>query len=393
MTNPATTPEMASSPVHASVRWRPVRVLVNGIHAHSGGGVTYLRNLLPLLAADPGLQLHLCLHERQYEFLAPIDPVIRTHLVGCSDGFFRRLIWEQTVLPVFARRQGIDVTFSPANFGPLLAPSPIVVLRNALEVAVTERRLSKRLYWGALALMTKASLMRCPRAIAVSEYARRAMTRGLPAAVRARVEVVHHGIGGGFSPPEPDRPREDFLLTVSDIYIQKNLHRLLHALDLLRADFPRIRLKIAGSPIDRDYSERLRRIIAEGNLDGHVDLLGRVRADDLAELYRRCALFVFPSLVETFGNPLLEAMACGAPIVSADTAAMPEVLGDAALFFDPTDVGGMAACIAGALGDGDLRRQLSAKAVVRAGAFSWEETARRTAGVIKACVPRNRLRV
>ena len=381
---------MASSPSVDPARRRPVRVLINGIHAHSGGGVTYLRNLLPPLAADADLEVHLCLHEHQRETLAPIDTAIRTHLVGCSDGFYRRLIWEQTVLPIFARRLGIDVTFSPANFGPLLAPAPVILLRNALEVAETETRLAKRLYWRALGFMTKASLVRCPRAIAVSEYARRAMTRGLPAAVRARVEVVHHGVGGGFSPPAPDRPREGFLLTVSDIYIQKNLHRLLQALDTLKADIPDIHLKIAGSSIDIDYSERLRRIIAERNLEGRVDFLGRVGADDLVDLYRRCALFVFPSLVETFGNPLVEAMACGAPIVSANTAAMPEVLGDAALFFDPTDVGGMAACIATVLGNADQRRQLSRKSLIRAGAFSWEETARRTADVIKACAPRLR---
>ena len=370
----------------------PVRVLINGIHAHSGGGVTYLRNLLPLLAADAGLEIHLCLHENQHESLAPKNTAIHTHLVGCSEGFYRRLIWEQMVLPFFARRLGIDVTFSPANFGPLLAPAPVVLLRNALEVAAAETRLSKRLYWRALSFMTKTSLVRCPRAIAVSDYARQAMTRGLPEAVRARVEVVHHGVGGSFSPPEPGCPREDFLLTVSDIYIQKNLHRLLHALDLLKADYPDIRLKIAGSPIDADYAARLHRIVAERGLDDHVELLGRVQAEDLAELYRRCALFVFPSLVETFGNPLVEAMACGAPIVSADTAAMPEVLGDAARFFDPTDVAAMAACIADALGNADLRRRLSEKSLARAGAFSWEETARRTADVIKACVSRDGLR-
>jgi glycosyltransferase involved in cell wall biosynthesis len=392
MANPAAIPEIATSPTDNSVRQRPVRVLINAIHAHSGGGVTYLRHILTPLAADPDLQVHLCLHERQQEILAPMDVAIRTHLVGCSNNFYRRLIWEQTVLPVFARRLGIDVTFSPANFGPLLAPAPVVLLRNALEVAETETRLSKRLYWSALAFMTKASLLRCPRAIAVSDYARRALTRGLPAAVRARVDVVHHGVGGGFSPPEPDRPREDFLLTVSDIYIQKNLHRLLQALDILKADFPAIRLKIAGSPIDAEYSRQLSRIITERKLGDHVDLLGRVRTDELAELYRRCALFVFPSLVETFGNPLVEAMACGAPVVSANTAAMPEVLGDAALFFDPTDVAAMAARIADALGDANQRHQLSERAVIRAGAFSWGETARRTADVIKACVPRNRLR-
>ena len=116
-----------------------------------------------------------------------------------------------------------------------------------------------------------------------------------------------------------------------------------------------------------------------------MELLGRLSTDVLADLYRRCALFVFPSLAETFGNPLLEAMACGAPVVSSRATAMPEVLGDAAVFFDPLDVEGMGAAIGRVLGDGDLRRRLGEKALARAQAFSWETTAQRTAGVIKRC--------
>ena len=375
------------------VQTRPVRVLVNGIHAHSGGGVTYLRNLLPLLAADPGLDVHLGIHESQQELLDPPEGSIRVHAFRFTDGFYRRLVWEQTVLPLYARRKGMDVTFSPANFGPLLAPAPVIVLRNALAVAETEKRLAKRIYWAALATMTTLSLIGCRRAIAISEYARRAMTGRLPAGLGSRVEVVHSGVSPVFSPPPSDRPREDFLLTVSDIYIQKNLHRLLLAIDRLKSDFPGLRLKIAGAAIDADYAEGLDRLIAERELGEHVELLGRVAPEDLAGLYRRCALFVFPSIVETFGNPLVEAMASGAPIASADTAAMPEVLGNGAAFFDPLDVEAMAATIAGLLNAPERRRDLADRAIARAARYSWEETARRTACVIKACVPRDRLRV
>ena len=364
---------------------RRVRVLVNGLHAHSGGGVTYLRNMLPLLAGDEELELHLSLHRHQGDLFSPVDSRVRVHFAGFTDGFYRRLVWEQTALPLLARRLGVDVTFSPANFGPLLAPAPVVLLRNALAVAETETRPSKRLYWAALGAMTTASLWRCPAAIAVSAYAREALTRRLPQRIRSRIEVVHHGVGTVFSPPEPGRRRENFLLAVSDIYIQKNLHRLLMAVDELRTRIPDVHLKIAGSPIDAEYARSLQGMIAGRGLEAHVELLGRLSSDALADLYRRCALFVFPSLAETFGNPLLEAMACGAPVVSSRATAMPEVLGDAAVFFDPLDVEGMGAAIGSVLGDGDLRRRLGEKALARAQAFSWETTAQRTAGVIKRC--------
>ena len=364
---------------------RAVRVLVNALHARSGGGLTYLRNMLPALAADPGLETHLALHENQRHLLVPMAEGVHVHAFRFRDGFYRRLVWEQMALPVIARRLAVDVTFSPANFGPLLGPAPVILLRNALTVVETERRFQKRIYWAALAAMTAVSLLGCRRAIAVSEYARASLTRRLPEGVRGRVDVIHHGVDPIYSPPPEGQAREDFLLAVADLYVQKNLHGLLLAVDELRRDFPAIRLRIAGSPVDPDYAERISAMVARRGLGGHVRFLGHVPAAELAEHYRRCAVFVFPSLVETFGNPLVEAMASGAPIVSADAAAMPEVLGDAALYFDPRDPHAMAESIASALGDDGLRRRLGKRALARARRFSWPETAHRTADVIKAC--------
>jgi len=363
----------------------PVRVLINALHAKSGGGVTYLRNLLPRFGADPDLEVHLCLHENQLTaFPEPVEGVC-VHGVRFRDGFARRLIWEQTALPLLARRIRAEVTYSPANFGPLLAPAPVILLRNAVAVGESERRYSKRLYWKALGAMTWASLLCCRRAIAVSDYARSALTRRLPSSVVGRVEVVHHGVDPLFSPPPPGDRREDFVLAVSDLYIQKNLLRLLDAFAVVHREFPHISLRVAGGALDADYARDLHRTVAKRDLDGHVRFLGHVPAHELADLYRRCVLFVFPSLVETFGNPLVEAMACGAPIVSSDATAMPEVLGDAALFFDPRDTRAMAECIATVLRDADLRRRLGTRAEARARHFSWDETARRTACVIHSC--------
>ena len=80
-----------------------IRVLVNGIHAKSGGGVTYLRNIMPLLAEDDDLELHLFLHREQFELFGVIDERIRVHLLDFSNGFFSNLIWEQVALPLLAK--------------------------------------------------------------------------------------------------------------------------------------------------------------------------------------------------------------------------------------------------------------------------------------------------
>ena len=142
--------------------------------------------------------------------------------------------------------------------------------------------------------------------------------------------VVPHGVDRTYLSSNESVDRGKFLLSVSDIYVQKNFISLIRAIANLRESIPDIRLKVAGSPLDVDYFAALKALIAEHDLDDHVEFLGHVSVIELRELFGRCRIFVFPSTVETFGNPLVEAMACGAPIASSNTAAMPEVLGDAA---------------------------------------------------------------
>jgi glycosyltransferase involved in cell wall biosynthesis len=362
---------------------RPIRLLVNGLHSKSGGGITYLTNILPQLAADPDIEVHLCVNEDQRELMSAHLNSISVHLLSFRSSFWQRLLREQLELPLLARRLGVDVTFSPANYGPVGVPNSVILLRNALSVAFVERRPVKLMYWLLVYLGTALSLLVCRRAIAVSNYARRSAGGGLLHFVADRIAVIPHGVSGIFSPPSADAKRDDFLLAVSDIYVQKNLKNLLLAIDKLRVRHPGIRLKIAGRPIDEDYFASLQRLVSELELGRHVEFLGAVPQSELAKLYRTCAVFVFPSSVETFGNPLVEAMACGAPIASSNTAAMPEVVGDAALFFDPADVEGMAEVLDRMLKDHAVCHDLSLKAAQRAQEFSWVKTAQRTLGVIK----------
>ena len=358
----------------------PVRILINAIHAHSGGGITYLRNLLPELLRDPQLDIHVIFHEDQLGHLPLPSSGVTPHARNFANGFIGRLIWEQTRLPSIARELGADVVYSPANFGPLFVPASVILLRNALAVGDDERRLLKRFYWLVLGIVTRLSIRRSRGVMAVSSYSREALTSGMPANARDRVRIVHHGISPDFSPPPKGANREDFLLCVGDLYIQKNLHGLLPALAILRATFPDIRLKVAGRPIDGAYADR---VAGQARQLGLHEWLSHVSQVDLIDLYRRCRLFVFPSLAETFGNPLIEAMACGAPVVCSNTTAMPEVAGAAALYFDPYNPEAIAQCIGEALSKPDLLSTLSQRSLDRAEDFSWTSTAHETAKVLK----------
>src|SRR5262249_35570767 len=113
-------------------------------------------------------------------------------------------------------------------------------------------------------------------------------------------------------------------------------------------------------------------------LEQAVCFPGFIDDEDLPALYSGARLFVFPSLYEGFGLPVLEAMGCGVPVITSNTSALPEVAGDAALLVDPGDVEGMAAAMASILDSASLRERLRQQGFVRAQSFSWETTARKT---------------
>ena len=168
---------------------------------------------------------------------------------------------------------------------------------------------------------------------------------------------------------------------------RKNLTTLLQAFARLRRAGqvdPALRLVLAGARGWLD--EPIFRTVRSFGLDEAVHFPGFIDDDDLPDLYRGAAAFVFPSLYEGFGLPVLEAMACGAPVVTSNTSSMPEVAGGAAMLVDPRDVDGLAAAIARVLRDEGLRARLRAAGLARARQFSWETAARQVLDAYAALV-------
>ena len=357
----------------------PITLLINGLHSKSGGGVTYLNNILPLLGGASGVDVHLCIHADQKDRLNLDLPGVTVHELSFPTGFWKLLWREQVEVPRLAKHIGAAVTFSPANYCPVLAPNSVILLRNALNVGLVERRPSKIAYWIMLYVATGLSILFSKKAIAVSEYARTSASGGI---FKKRVSIVPHGVDARFTAAVPPVEREDFLLAVSDLYVQKNFNRLLAAIAVLRDKHPNIQLKIAGRALDADYYAALLSDVERLGLANHVEFLGHVAPEDLLDLYRRCGVFVFPSLVETFGNSLVEAMACGAPVATSNTAAMPEVAEEGALDFDPKDVPDMASVIGGLLDDSERRRAAGQKALERAKSYSWSSTVEETLSIL-----------
>ena len=243
--------------MNADVQMPRVRLLFNGLHSKSGGGLTYLNNILPLMAGDNDIDLHLCIHEDQRILLPENLKNTTIHTLEFPQGFWRLQIREQINVPLLAKKIGADVTFSPANYGPLMAPNSVVLLRNALSVAFVERRLVKQGYWALVYLGTFLSLLVSRKAITVSQYAMKAASGGLIGLFGNRFTVVPHGVSDNFSPPSKEVKRENFLLAVSDLYVQKNFKNLILAMARLKPKHPGLTLKIAGNPIDPDCPDGL----------------------------------------------------------------------------------------------------------------------------------------
>ena len=369
---------VVSAPVIADSH---ARVVINAVHARSGGGVTYLRNIVPYLAGDGRLDLHLFLLEDQLDILHPIDQRVRVHVFRPIQSPFALMAWEQTTVPFLARVMGADVIFSPANFGCLLSNRNVILLRNALSVARIEPRLRRWPYWGVLGVATFLSILRARKVLAVSHYAARALMFGFARWLTRRTAVIYHGVSRQLS-PDPSIARERFLLIVADIYVQKNLLNFFRAAENICRQRPDIRIKLVGAAIDPWYYKEALALIDRLGLRDKVEFLGRQPPEKVLDLYRRCLFLVFPSTAETFGNPLVEAMACGTPIACSNTSAMPEIVADAAVQFDPFDTASIAEVCLRLIDSADLRAGLAAKGLERSKRFSWDKAGRQCADAL-----------
>jgi glycosyltransferase involved in cell wall biosynthesis len=243
-----------------------------------------------------------------------------------------------------------------------------------------------RIYLG---LMMPRFLRRADAIITISECSRRDAGRlyGISA---ERLHVIYEGVDLRFRPVEqPERLAEvrrryglagEYLLAVGTIEPRKNLSMLLDAFLAVRTQTGRqdLRLVVVGKKgwLFQSFFRRL----AELGLDDGTQVVfpGYVSTEDLPALYAGAACFVFPSLYEGFGLPVLEAMASGAPVVCSNASSLPEMAGDAALMVDPSNTAGFASAIERVLADGDLRSQLRARGLRRSAQFTWERTARQT---------------
>ena len=290
--------------------------------------------------------------------------------------------WMLTGLPIAARRARLDLFHAPAYTVPAASPRPLVVTIHDVSY---ERH--PEWYPYRRDPVRRAFYRWCARAadrvITDSVFSRGEISAAYDIPCD-RIDVVALAASAAFTPgpalPLPPSVPRRYLLHVGDLHKRRNLDVLVRAMTQLRAMDPQIRdvgLVLAG--VDRQEAHEA--LSASAMAASGAIALGAADEPTLLALYRSAAALVYPSRYEGFGLPLVEAMACGVPVIASHASCIPEVTGDAAVLLDPDDVEGWKEALAHVLADAGFAAALGEAGARRAAAFSWRRTAEQTAAV------------
>lgn len=338
---------------------------------------------------------HLSLIDRKNRYIVYLRPNADIGKDKWPENFIFKTIgwprlWTQVGLALTTFRDSLDLLFIPAHTLPLIKKpglkTVVTVHDLGAEYLPKTHQLKQRLYLG---LMTRKQLKSATRLIAVSESTKKDIVSRAQVSP-SKISVVYEGFDEElFQPAKDSKMKEvlakfglcknNYFLFVGTIQPRKNLERLIRAYAKVTQDpFPP--LVLAGSK--GWLSDKIYKLPKQLGIEDSVKFLGRVEDEELPALYSGAIALLLPSLFEGFGLPLVEAMACGCPVLTSNLSSMPEVVGDAAVLVDPYSELEIAEGIDRLYKDPSLRTKLYNKGFSQVKKFSWEKAARETLGVI-----------
>ncbi len=324
----------------------------------------------------------------------PVEPIAPRR----NGGSWNKLLFEQVGAPRAARRMEVDLLHYPYFAAPVMATAPVIVtIHDLIPLLLPAYRGSAlvRAYTFLQArACARARLILTDSAASMGDIVRHLGIRA------ARVRVVPLGIDEQYHPRDDATMRafrrdadlpERYIVYAGGLDVRKNVPGLLRAYARARREHGlSLDLAITGNP-DRGGSlfPAIREEVERLGIGAHVRLLGAVDDRTLPMLLAAATLAAYPSMYEGFGLPVLEAMASGVPVVCSDRSALPEVAGDAALLFDPTDESAIARALARGIEDRQFRDRAREEGIARARAFTWERTRRLTGAAYRAALEEN----
>lgn len=291
-------------------------------------------------------------------------------------GHARRLWWTQFQIPRIYRQVKAKLLFSPVPEAPLWCSCQTVVTMHDLIPLHFPQRGSPLTLYNRYYLPQVIHQAR--HIICDSESTRRDIHRffGSPKGESTVIPLAYDNSHYQFL----DLPRQPYVLYVGSHFPHKNLSRLIEAFS--RSNLSDMKLLIGGVA-DPRYTPALQAQVSEIGLEDRVQFLSYVPYSDLPRLINQATALVFPSLWEGFGLPVLEAMACGTPVITANLSSLPEVAGDAAILVDPYNIGALAEAMRSIANDSRLWQTLHQDGLARAKLFTWEQTGRQTWDVLQ----------
>jgi alpha-1,3-rhamnosyl/mannosyltransferase len=365
-----------------------------GLGASSGGMIVYYSGLLRGLTQRSDVDRVVVLTQ---PWLGRVGiPDAPKLAVAPSRGLPRhrigRVLYEQTALPLAVARHRPDVLFSACNTTPLMWRGPSVVALHSIQYLLFPEDFAplRRRY---LAQVIPRSLRHADEVITVSEWERQQVLDRFDLDP-ARTTTVYPGLSDVVvaalreTPAEPPQRERPYVFMASKLYGFKNHTRLIQAFaQVVHRDGAPHELVLAGGDADVTVAQ-LAGVAAAERVSDRVKLLGPVDHDRVPELLRGADVAAYTSLCETFGQPILEALAYGRCLVTSTTASMPEIAGDAAILVDPWDVDSIADGLRTALLDERRRAELERAGPAHAATFTWERCAEQSLGVMRMAVER-----
>jgi glycosyltransferase involved in cell wall biosynthesis len=378
-----------------------MHLFLNSLAASAGGGLTYIRNVIPLLAASPGLQVTVALGRdlrQEFRGFTGIEFLEMEIPAG------RRFWFEQSALPEIIRKSHADVLLSAGNFALRNSPVPQVLLsRNSIYTSADFyrdlRARGEYRAWGDTHIrgwLAKKSIEWADVTVAPSEAFATELRRWTGRPIRA----IHHGFDAdafcrdtsplAFEVEEKLETEDAFkLLFVSHYNYYRNFETLLRALPLLRE-------RLAGHPVKLWLTctlrkgenpgfynpETARALVQKLGISDMVVELGAVPYHHLHKLYRRADIYVTPAYTETFAHPLVEAMASGIPVVASDLPVHREICADAAAYFPKFSSEVLADTIANVAKSAETAKRMAAAGLEQSQQFSWN---RHVEAILELC--------
>lgn len=357
------------------------------------GAIDYLRNVARVFPrVGPQHDFYLLASKKNLRHFREFEQP-NLHVIKCvcsNENMPLRILVQQSQIPVLLKKNKINLLFAPGNVCPLWGKFCRVLKINTLhhyhmpEVVGRTRAAFREVFF-------KNSAKRADHILANTDKTKTDICNFIEIP-EERITVIAEALYDIYGPLSSTQTlairskyglEQDYILFVSVLYPYKNVETLIKAFaHMVRQNGSQLKLAIVGRDCDAQQSKLQLLAIELGVLD-RMQFLGFVPTEDLPAIYSSAQVFVFPSLVETFGKPLVEAMQCGTPVVASKASCIPEVLGGAGLLVNPLDPIEMASAITDVVENRALRCSLVERGLKRGQDFSWEVGARETLEVIE----------